>query len=200
VLISHERRKLFQAIVFFSEHTRKLGKTKLFKLLYFLDFEHFKRTGRSVTGLAYFAWPKGPVPKQLHEEFADPPSDLLQHVGIETIRTLRGPMEKPVAKVSFDSRLFSKRELQLMRDLAARYRNATAEEMIEDTHLENKPWHEVYDVQGLKQSQIPYAQIPYELALNKQEADEMRRHIRERQEVVDNYKNDTDDGSGNDSF
>ena len=195
MLISHERRKLFQAIVFFSEHTRKLGKTKLFKLLYFLDFEHFKRTGRSVTGLAYFAWPKGPVPKQLHEEFADPPSDLLQHVGIETIRTLRGPMEKPVAKVSFDSRLFSKRELQLMRDLAARYRNATAEEMIEDTHLENKPWHEVYDVQGLKQSQIPY-----ELALNKQEADEMRRHIRERQEVVDNYKNDTDDGSGNDSF
>jgi hypothetical protein len=31
VLIGHERRRLFQAIVFFFEHAGKLGKTKLFK-------------------------------------------------------------------------------------------------------------------------------------------------------------------------
>ncbi|EQD73859.1 hypothetical protein B1A_04740, partial [mine drainage metagenome] len=62
MLISHEREKLINAIIFFAIHTRFLGKTKLFKLLYFLDFEHHKETGRSVTGMDYFAWKMGPVP------------------------------------------------------------------------------------------------------------------------------------------
>jgi uncharacterized phage-associated protein len=193
VLISHQRHKLFQAIVFFTENTHKLGKTKLFKLLYFLDFEHFKHTGRSVTGLVYFAWPKGPVPRKLHEELANPPSDLHQHIEIETISTLRGKMQKPVAKVDFDPKLFSRREMELLRSLARRYRDATAEEMVEETHLENRPWHEIYDVRGLRQSEIPY-----ELALNKQEADEMLLRIRERGEIIDNYKNNSEDGSWND--
>jgi hypothetical protein len=43
MLVSREREKLCQAIVFFAQNTQKLGKTKLFKLLYFLrrppDFE-----------------------------------------------------------------------------------------------------------------------------------------------------------------
>jgi hypothetical protein len=51
MLITHERDKLINAIIFFAKNTRFLGKTKLCKLLYFLDFEHFKETGRPVTGL-----------------------------------------------------------------------------------------------------------------------------------------------------
>ena len=55
MIIDHRREKLTQAVVFFGHTMRKLGKVKLFKLLYFLDFEHFRDTGRSVTGLDYFA-------------------------------------------------------------------------------------------------------------------------------------------------
>lgn len=192
MLVTHEREKLCHAIVFFAEHTKKLGKTKLFKLLYFLDFEHFKLTGRSVTGLNYFAWPKGPVPRDLFEEFQNPSSDFSECVSIESVLTLRGRMEKPTAKVPFNQKIFSRRELELMRQLAREYCNASAEAMIEATHLENRPWHEIYEVRGLRQEQIPY-----ELALNKHEADEMARRIRERQEVIDNYNNNTEDGSRN---
>src|SRR3990172_2038157 len=42
MLLSHEREKLINAIIFFADNTRFLGKTKLCKLLYFLDFGHFK--------------------------------------------------------------------------------------------------------------------------------------------------------------
>ena len=35
------------------------------KLLYFLDFMHFKQTDKSVTGQDYFAWMTGPVPDML---------------------------------------------------------------------------------------------------------------------------------------
>ena len=43
-------------------------KTKLFKLLYYLDFIHFKKYGFSVIGYSYIAMPYGPVPKELFEQ------------------------------------------------------------------------------------------------------------------------------------
>ena len=48
MLVSHERGKMINAIIYFADHTRHLGKIELFKLLYLLDFEHFSQTGRSV--------------------------------------------------------------------------------------------------------------------------------------------------------
>ena len=55
MLVSRSRDKLINSILFFAEHTRALGKIKLFKLLYLLDFEHFRKTGRPVTGMEYRA-------------------------------------------------------------------------------------------------------------------------------------------------
>ena len=76
MLINHERQKLINAIIYFANNTRYLGKIKLCKLLYFLDFEHFKQTGRPVTGLDYFAWPMGPVPVSLYNETSSPEPDM----------------------------------------------------------------------------------------------------------------------------
>lgn len=59
MLITHDREKLINTIIYFAIHVKKCGKIKLFKLLYFLDFEHYKQTGRSVTGLDYYAWKMG---------------------------------------------------------------------------------------------------------------------------------------------
>jgi uncharacterized phage-associated protein len=173
---------------------RKLGKTKFFKLLFFLDFEHFKLTGRSVTGSRYDAWPKGPVPADLFGEFDSLAPDISQCIAIVPTPTLKGRMQKVMAKRDFNPRLFSKRELSLMHELARQYCDATAEQMIEATHLENRPWHQVYEVEGRHQETIPY-----ELALNKQEKEAMERQIAERREVVENYKNVKDDGPRNDS-
>ena len=50
------RNRLVNAIVFFADNTKFCGKIKLFKLLYLLDFEHFRQTGKSVTGGDYQAW------------------------------------------------------------------------------------------------------------------------------------------------
>jgi len=49
MLIGRERQKLIQACVYFAANTQGCGKVKLFKLLYLLDFAHFRETGRSVT-------------------------------------------------------------------------------------------------------------------------------------------------------
>lgn len=57
------REKLLHAILFFSSRVKTPSKVKIFKLLYFLDFEHFKETGRSVTNLDYYAMTLGQFPK-----------------------------------------------------------------------------------------------------------------------------------------
>jgi uncharacterized phage-associated protein len=71
MILTHHREKLINAIIYFATHTKYCGKTKLMKLLYFLDFKYFKQTGKSVTGQDYFAWQMGPVPRDLFEELSD---------------------------------------------------------------------------------------------------------------------------------
>ena len=54
---------MLNAIIYMANNTMFCGKTKLLKLLYFLDFKHFNQTAKSVTGLDYFSLEKGTVPK-----------------------------------------------------------------------------------------------------------------------------------------
>jgi hypothetical protein len=82
MLINRDRQKMIHAIIYFAQNTRHCGKTKLHKLLYLLDFEHFQKTGRSVTGLDYFAWKMGPVPVALQNELDDPQEDFQAAIGL----------------------------------------------------------------------------------------------------------------------
>jgi uncharacterized phage-associated protein len=181
MLITHEREKLLNAIIFFASNTHFLGKTKLFKLLFFLDFEHFKDTGRSVTGMDYFAWPMGPVPKSLATEIENPEADMLSK--IQFLKVPAGNAFRlsvtPLAK--FDATHFSKRELRIMSKLAEEFKTTRANDMVEATHLENQPWHKVYVVQDLKQQQIPY-----DLAVRRQEEVVMQSIAMERVNLFSN--------------
>ena len=71
-MTDREKYKLFNAIIFFLKNTKNCYKYKLLKLLYFLDFEHYRETGKSVTGLNYYAWEKGPVPKDIYKCIEEP--------------------------------------------------------------------------------------------------------------------------------
>lgn len=182
MLLTHEREKLINAIIFFADNTRFLGKTKLCKLLYFLDFEHFKETGRSVTGMNYFAWKMGPVPVKLYEEVDMPEPDMAEKISFSEKQTKRGTMlvVKPIAK--FSSTHFTKRELRILQSLAKEFHDTQADDMIEVTHLENQPWHTIYVEEGKKQEQIPY-----ELAIRRQEKKEMADLIAERNNFIENF-------------
>ncbi len=182
LLINHQREKLINVMVYFAQNTQKCGKVKLFKLMYFLDFEHYRQIGRSVTGLNYYAWPMGPVPVDLYAEFDVPAADMLSRVQFESISVKNGLMIniKPIAE--FDPSHFSKRELRLMEQQANQYHNTSAEEMIEATHLEYKPWQRVYIIEGKKQQLIPY-----EYVLTPTEKDVISELSQEHQEMVRNF-------------
>jgi uncharacterized phage-associated protein len=183
LLITHEREKLLNAIIFFANNTRYLGKTKLFKLLYFLDFEHFKEIGRSVTGLDYFAWKMGPVPSALMDEIEAPEPDMLESLVITESVTQKGPKVSFEARIPFDNSYFTRRELRIMNAIADEFRDATADEMVEATHDKNLPWHTVYETLGLHQEQIPY-----ELAVDEDEREMISSLAAEREAFVEYFK------------
>lgn len=157
MIITHHREKLVNSIVYFAKHTNYCGKTKLMKLLFFLDFCHFKQTGKSVTGQEYFAWEHGPVPKTLHEEVSgDMQDDLSEAIKITSYEKF----QQISPKKKFISKFFTKREKKLLKDIAFIFKEAKAEQIVEVSHLKNEPWHKTLKEKG------PYQKIDYMLSVD----------------------------------
>lgn len=180
MLIEHDREKQLNSIIYFLSNTKFCGKTKLFKLLYYLDFMHFRETGRSVTNMDYFAWNYGPVPKKLFEEIEKPPADLKENVLIPPTKNEKTFVElKP--KKKFDDKYFTRRELRLLEKVAFIFRDAEADAMVEASHLPNHPWDKTIKTKG------EYAQIDYTLALdgteNSLSLEEVMERIKEKKEL-----------------
>jgi uncharacterized phage-associated protein len=160
MLVSRSRDKLINAILYFAEHTRGLGKIKLFKLLYLLDFEHFRQTGRPVTGMEYRAWKMGPVPAELVQIWDDLDADLAEAIEVRPEKVYDYVRENVVPKRRFDDTHFTPRELRILGELSARYVEDLSEKLIDVTHDENGAWASVWQ-DGAGSDQV----IGYRLAL-----------------------------------
>jgi len=183
VLTRSERQRLLQAVVFFASHTQHCGKIKLFKLLYLLDFEHFRQTGKSATGLDYQAWKFGPVPIELMEEWEDLGPDLARLVQIVEEKVIDYERQAVQVKdgVQFDAEPFSPRQLRIMRALAEQYRNTYSPKMIDVTHAQNGAWDRVWH-----NGHGAHRAIPYELAIG--EADPHAVVVRELAQEQAQYR------------
>lgn len=156
MLISRNREKLINAIIYFASHTQHCGKVKLFKLLFLLDFSHFRETGRSVTGLDYRAWKMGPVPFTLVQEWDAPEEDLARAIDIVPEKVIDFVRERVVPKVAFDDSMFTRRELRLMQDLSTHFANELTKPLIGFTHEERGPWDKIWDGGRGNNERIPY--------------------------------------------
>jgi uncharacterized phage-associated protein len=157
------KEKRINAILFFCKNTKYLSLTKLCKLLYFLDFIHFKEVGRPVTDLEYFAWDLGPVPTKLYFEVKSKkaPKEILQCIREEKDADTgreKGTFFRSSQNPKLD--VFSERELRILENVSYIYNEANADDMIEITHLKNQPWDITIKSKGEK------AKIDFILALD----------------------------------
>lgn len=179
MIVTHHREKLINAIIYFADHTKDCGKTKLLKLLYFLDFSHFKQTGKSVTGLDYFAWQMGPVPKDLFEELTD---NMKPDMSASIHDLPAGEdFQQIQPKKKFDCQYFSKKEMKLLQELAFIFEDAKAAAMVESTHLKKEPWDRTLKEKG------EFKKIDYMLAIDSDIVsipyDEAKERVQERSEM-----------------
>lgn len=164
-MVDRKREKLIHAMVFFTTKTKNCYTLKLLKLLYFFDFQHFKETGRSVTGMEYFAWKMGPVPTSLYEEIKNR-INLKKFFKFIPEKSFDPEFTKDnvvrfVPKVKFDESLFSKREMRIMGELILLYKDVIAKDMTKASHDKKSPWYKVF-----KKEQKPQQLIPYEYILD----------------------------------
>jgi hypothetical protein len=144
-----ERKKLIEAVVFFTQNTRWCGSVKLFKLLFFLDMLNFRETGRSVTGLQYTALPMGPVPTSLLEEFRALKPDLAEKIAVLHPPKDESEGASKLTKISpkekWTNKYLTVRETRIAEDLAEIFLEATSEDMSNISHAKGGPWERAKD-------------------------------------------------------
>ncbi len=161
------QKKIEAILVYFSNftNTRYLGKVKLMKLFYFLDFTHAKKYASPVTYDTYYNLEHGPIPstiKNLVENVVDDPENALlkDTIGCEFPKGTK--MCRILAKRNFtkeDASLFSETEMKVIEEVVKRFKNSSTEKIEAESHRE-APWVETKLLQ----------QIPYYLAAHDPDA------------------------------
>lgn len=154
------RRKLLNATLFFAKNTKRVNLTKLSKLLYFLDFIHFKQMGYPSIGLEYYAFDKGPVPRDFWAEIKDGnvPEDLKGKLVLIPKPDALPPYDREIEVHAIekpDLSIFTPREIKILEDLAFIYKEANARDISEVTHLSKQPWDITRETKG-KNKPIDY--------------------------------------------
>lgn len=136
---NYSKEKLQHVILYFLEHINNvhLGRTKLMKLLYFVDFDHYEAHGRPVTGATYRKLPHGPYPDKIEKLIA-----AMEDAGfVREVTVDKGFIQRRLITLTgkFDPAMFSRTELQTLERVAADWADATAAEIEAATHRE-APW------------------------------------------------------------
>ena len=183
------RKKLLNATLFFAKNTKHLNTTKLAKLLYFLDFEHFKQTGFPSIGLKYYAFKWGPVPREFWLEVKD--GNVPEDFEGKLVMVPRIDKFDPFSTRGFELRavsepdlsVFTPREKKILDRLVDIYRDAKAWQISEVSHISKQPWDITFKESG---ENCP---IDYLLAIDEESEvslDEARDSLKEHFEVVQN--------------
>lgn len=110
------------------------GATKLNKILYFADFAHIRRTGRSITGAAYQKLTNGPAPRKLI-----PVRKELLRAGEATLEErdfLGYKQNRLIPKRSADESVFDDDELRTIDDVLSDLEGMNAREVSDLSHEE----------------------------------------------------------------
>jgi uncharacterized phage-associated protein len=144
--INFNKDKMKHVILYFLEHMNNfyLGRTKLMKLLYYVDFDNFEKYGSSVTGANYRKLPLGPVPDE-----AESVIEEMETSGeVEQVKAVSFVNGKPTKYVQnrlisksakFNPAIFSGAEMEVIERVAKVWEDATATEMKDASHKE-APW------------------------------------------------------------
>ena len=109
--------------------------TKMNKLLFFTDFLSYKRRGMAISGLAYNAEKFGPVPVRWDRVYS-----LMDKIEIYTNVYPNGSYGQVLRSAeSPDLGVFSDEEVEIIKEVAAKFKNSKASEISELSHQE-KGW------------------------------------------------------------
>ena len=134
------QKKYKNAIIFFARRIQNgtLGKLKMMKLLYYLDFDFFEKYGRSVTGDEYLRFDNGPVPR-MGEKMIKEMNGKEIKITNRKIGNGYNDQLHIEALADFDVNVFEKEELMMLEEIACKWEKFTGSEIKNASHGE-APW------------------------------------------------------------
>ncbi len=127
------RKKTKQLLMYLAGRV-DIGKTKLMKLLYLIDFTAYEKTGKSITNDKYEHWSLGPVPTQIWHNIEGKLSKGILHK--ESIETPRGNYVKFTPAKSANLKGFSRKEKQIIDEIIEKYGGKNQDELVRMVHDE----------------------------------------------------------------
>jgi len=127
--------KITHVITFLSDNVKELYKTKLLKLLWFIEFYNFKKTSVSICGIPFVHLDLGPVPEGYETlltvlEDERKISKKTKCIAEENIgETIKG-------LISFDKSLFSNSEIETLEYVLVQIGHYSSTGLVELTHKE----------------------------------------------------------------
>lgn len=139
-MVAINEKKYRNVILFFANKIKNgtLGKLKMMKLLYFLDFDFFEKYGKSVTGDQYLRFENGPVPR-MAEKIIKQMDSVDIKISKRKICAGYKDQQHIEALKDFDLKLFTKEELIMMEEVADKWNLFSGAEMKSASHGE-APW------------------------------------------------------------
>lgn len=115
-----------------------VGETVLYKLLYFIDFDYYEKTGQSITGLAYMRNHYGPTPAP---DFAGVVKGMKANGELEVVETryFKNLQKKYLPLKSIGVKNLSADELQHIDETLVRLSDKSAKQLSELSHYDT-PW------------------------------------------------------------
>lgn len=144
-LTTSDRNKLGNAVIYIASHTTNLSKTKLLKLLYFMEEYSVRRFHTPFLGLPFEVWQAGPVVKDIFIDLSENPV-LLD--GFIIKRCTEEATYIHPAK-DFCDEEFSDNDMVVMDDVLKKYAHKTAKELVLLTHRTDSLWYKIATEEGL---------------------------------------------------
>jgi Uncharacterized phage-associated protein len=138
IFTQDEIEKVGNTLIYFAERVPDLSKTKLLKLIYFLEETAIKTYALPVLNLDFEVWQFGPVAKDVFVDLSSSEQHLLKDY-IQTSLNEEGRAYVS-AKKPFDDGEFSDSEIALMDNVIDRFGKCTAKELVGLTHRPHSPW------------------------------------------------------------
>ncbi len=157
----YNKEKLKNAVLYIAKNGgNDVGKKKLAKILYFIDFTLYELRKKSLTEIAYTKQDFGPMPEP--KLFYNALSILQKEGDIEMGKPNHFNLEKINAKKEADMNVFSPEEIEQIKDITEKYRLCNAGEL--EKIAQSEPPYKMVEYQE---------EIPYHLAFYRNSFGEM---------------------------
>jgi len=158
--------KVGNTIIYLLNKIDDVPKTKLLKLLYILDEEAVKRSGRPFLNLHYKVWHLGPVAEEIFNDLSSDEVTLLsEYISIKE-RPDKATYYK--AEKAFCDDEFSNNDIKLLDEIIDKFGHFTSKELVKYTHREGSLWNKIAEENGilkeLENEQIPSTNLKIDLS------------------------------------